>query len=76
MNPLQEENKHGHRQTVKPQYPLSRLQKYNKKPTDAVMRRHAQTCVKYIIDSPSKISRAICEERFIRCWVHPSPLVL
>jgi hypothetical protein len=76
MNLMQEEKKHDCHQTLQPQYPQTRLQKYNKKPRDAVTMRHAQTCVKYIIDSPSKTSRAICEEWFICCWVHPFPLVL
>jgi len=76
MNPLKEESRHGHHQTVQPQCLLSSLQQYNKNPTYAVTSSDAQTCVKYVIDSPNEISCAICEERFICRWVHPSPLVL
>jgi phage-related protein len=59
MNPMQEEKKHDGHQTLQPQYPQTRLQKNKKKPKDAVTMRHAQTCVKYIIDSPCKTSRSI-----------------
>lgn len=55
---------------------IQKLQTQNNRLHKQWVRLHAPTCVKYVINSSSKISCAICEERFICCRVHPSPLVL